>query len=121
MNNIKDKFIWKLTKRQVVFLAIGFTLGLAVYWLTYKSVGTQTAMILFFCLACPFFLISAYDDKSTFTFDKIITNIIRHKIYPKIRPYKTQNIYRQITEAIEYSEEVEMLETGRKKVKIRKN
>lgn len=121
MDNIKDRFIWKFTKRQVVFLAIGFAIGFAVYWLTYKSLGTQTAIILFFCLACPFFLISAYEDKSTFTFDKIAANIIRHKIFPKIRPYKTENIYRQITEAIEYKEEVEMLETGRKKVKVNKN
>lgn len=121
MNNIKDRFIWKLTKRQVIFLTIGFALGLTVYWLTYKSVGVQTACIFFFCLACPFFLILMYEDKSTFTFDKIAANMIRHKIYPKIRPYKTKNVYRQISEAIEYSEEVEMLETGRKKVKVRKN
>lgn len=121
MNNIKDRFIWKLTKRQVIFLAIGFALGFAIYWLTYKTVGTQTALILFFCLACPFFLISWYDDKNTFTIDKVVTNIIRYNIYPKIRPYKTENVYRQITEAIEYKEEVEMLETGRKKVKIRKD
>lgn len=121
INKIKDKAVWKLTKRQVVIFGIGFALGFAVYWLTYKSLGMQTAAILFFCIGCPFFMAAIYDDKSVFKLEKVIVNIIRHNICPKIRPYKTENVYRQINETIEYNEEVEMLETGRKKVKVRKN
>ena len=119
MNEIKDKVIWKFTKRQAIFFGIGFALGLAVYWLTYKMIGTQTAAILFFCFGSPFFLTGMYE-KNGFTLEKVAANIIRYKIFPKIRPYKTRNAYRQINEALEYKEEVEMLETGRKKVKIYK-
>ncbi len=117
MNNIKDKAIWKFTKRQAIFFGIGFALGLVVYWLTYKAIGTQTAAILLFCIASPFVLTGMYE-KNGFTLEKIAANIIRYKIFPKIRPYRTRNVYRQIGEALEYKEEVEMLETGRKKVKI---
>ncbi len=120
-NKIKDKAVGKLTKRQAVIFCIGFALGLAVYWLTYKTAGVQTAAVLFFCVGCPFFITAMYDDKSVFKLEKNVVNIIRYNIYPKIRPYKTENAYRQINEAIEYNEEVEMLETGRKKVKVRKN
>lgn len=120
MNNIKDKVIWKLTKRQVIFFGIGFALGFIVYWLTYKILGMQTASILFFGVGCPFFLAGNYE-KDGITLEKMALNIIRYKLYPKIRPYRTENVYRQIKKALEYKEEVEMLETGRKKVKISKN
>lgn len=46
-------------------------------------------------------------------------NFIRYKLCPQIRTYKTENIYRSIAEEIEYIEEVEMLETGRKKSKAK--
>lgn len=121
MNNIKDKVIWKLTKRQVIIFGIGLALGFIVYWLTYKIVGMSTASMLLFVVGCPFFLVGNYDSKNGITLEKIALNIIRYKIFPKIRPYRTENIYRQINNALEYKEEVEMLETGRKKVEISKN
>ena len=59
-------------------------------------------------------------EKNGFTLEKILLNFIRYKLCPQIRTYKTENIYRSIAEEIEYIEEVEMLETGRKKVKSKK-
>lgn len=118
LNNIKDTVMFKMTKRQLIFNAIGLALGLTAFWLTYKPLGTSTAGILLFCLGCPFFIMGMYE-RNGFTLEKILLNFIRYKLCPQIRPYKTENIYRKITEEIEYKKEVEMLETGRKKVKLK--
>ncbi len=118
MNKIKDTVMLKMTKRQLIFNAVGLALGLSVFWLTYKSLGTSTAAIFLFCLGCPFFIMGMYE-KNGFTLEKIMLNYIRYRLCPQIRPYKTENIYRKIAEEIEYKKEVEMLETGRKKVKLK--
>ena len=36
MNGIKDTVMFKMTKRQLIFNAIGLALGFTVFWLTYK-------------------------------------------------------------------------------------
>lgn len=118
MNEIRDTVMLKMTKRQLIYNAIGLSLGLSVFWLTYKSLGTSTSSIFLLCLGCPFFIMGGYI-KNGFPLEKIIVNFIRYNLCPKFRPYKTENIYRKIAEEIEYKEEVEMLETGRKKVKLK--
>lgn len=118
LNGIKDKVVFHLTKRQLVFFSIGLVIGFTVYWFTYKSLGTSTAAVLLFLCASPFFITGMYVDiNSGFTLERKIANIIRYNICPKIRPYKTENIYRKMQDCTEYKEEVRMLETGRKKVK----
>lgn len=116
MNGIKEKMILNLTKRQVIFFGIGLALGFSLYWLTYKSLGTDTAAVLLFVGASPFFIVGMYE-KNGFTLEKILYNIIRMNILPKIRPYRTENMYRQIADKIQFDKEVKMLETG---YKIRK-
>lgn len=117
LNGIKDTVVFKLTKRQLIFICIGLAAGLSTYWLTYRVLGTTTAATLLFCVVCPFALTGMYQNPNTgFTLEKTLANIIRYNIYPKIRPYKTENIFRQITNEIEYQKEVKMLETGRKEV-----
>lgn len=113
MNGIKEKMIMNLTKRQVIFFGIGLTLGFGLYWLTYKTLGVETSSILLFVAASPFFIIGMYE-KNGFTLEKILYHIIRMNICPKIRPYRTENMYRQIADKIRYDKEVRMLETGYK-------
>lgn len=121
LNGIKEKVILKLTKRQLIFYGIGFALGFTVYWLTYKLIGTSSAAVLFFLIGSPFFLAATYVKDGYFTLEKIAANLIRRYTCPVIRTYKTENIYRGISEEIQYMKEVKMLETGRKKVEIPEN
>lgn len=60
MNAIRDTVMLKMTKRQLIYNTIGLALGLSVFWLTYKSLGTSTASILLLCLGCPFFIMGGY-------------------------------------------------------------
>ncbi len=116
LNGIKDKVIFKLTKRQLIFFGTGLAVGLSSYWLTYKAIGTSAAAVLLFCFGSPFFLTGMYTKYGVFTLEKIAANFIRRLICPKIRPYRTDNIYRQIMSDSEYKKEVKMLETGRKEI-----
>lgn len=117
LNGIKDKVVGGLTKRQIFFFGTGLAIGLTTYWLTYKALGTSGAAVLLFCFGSPFFLAGMYTKYGVFTLENIAANFIRRLICPKIRPYKTENIYRKIMLECEYKKEVKMLETGRKQVK----
>lgn len=116
LNGIKDKVIGGLTKRQIIFFGTGLAIGLASYWLTYKALGTSGAAVLLFCFGSPFFLAGMYTKYGVFTLETIAANLIRRFICPRIRPYRTDNVYRQIISDTQYKKEVKMLETGRKKV-----
>lgn len=116
LNGIKDKVVFKLTKRQIVFFGLGLAVGLSTYWLTYKTIGTTAATVLLFCFGSPFFLTAMYSKYGVFTLEKIAANLIRHNICPKIRPYRTENVYRLMAVESEYKKEVKMLETGRKQI-----
>ena len=120
MSEIKDKLAFNLTKRQLICFSIGLAVGFTTYWLTYKALDTTMAAVLLFFVASPFFIMGKYE-KHGFHLEDIIKNLIRYNLCSKVRPYHTENIYRQMIEDIEYNEEVEMLETGRKKVKVHKN
>ena len=61
MNGIKDTVMFKMTKRQLIFNAIGLALGFTVFWLTYKTLGTSTSALLLFCLGSPFFIMGMYE------------------------------------------------------------
>ncbi len=117
LNGIKDKVIFNLTKRQLVCFGLGLAIGLSSYWLTYKTIGTSAAAVLLFCLGSPFFLTGMYTKYGVFTLEKIVANYIRHIICPKMRPYRTDNVYRQIISGCEYKKEVKMLATGTKQIK----
>ena len=121
IDGIKDTVVSRLTKRQIIFYGIGLALGFTTYWLTYKPLGTTTAAILLFALACPFFIAGMYVDiNSKFTLEQKLAIFIRYNLFPKIRPYQTENIYRKMQKCTEYKKEVRMLEIGRKEVnKIR--
>lgn len=116
MNAIKDTVVSKLTKRQIIFFGLGLAIGLSTYWLTYTAIGTSGAAVLLFCFGSPFFLTAMYTKYGIFTLEKILANLLRVNICPKIRPYKTENIYRLIKTETEYKKEVKMLETGRKQI-----
>lgn len=116
LNNIKEKFVLGLTKRQTICFGIGIGLGGLVYYLTYEKLGTTFSGTLLFFIAAPFILMGMYE-KNGFTLDKIVLNYIRFRFqYPQIRTYQTENIYSSIEQQIIIDKEMKMLETGKKPI-----
>lgn len=118
LNNIKEKFMLGLTKRQIICFGLGVALGGIVYYLTYEKLGTTVSGVLLFMIAAPLILTGMYE-KNGFTLDKIVLNYIRYRFqYPQIRTYQTENIYSSIEQQIIIDKEMKMLETGQKPINI---
>ena len=86
-----------------------------------SSIKTKVAMnlaaLLMVALMLPFFFLAMYE-KDGFPAEKILYFMIRQKfLVPGIRPYKSENLYRQLEETERMKKEVYELEekaNGRK-------
>ena len=103
LNEIKEKFLFNLTKRQVVCFGSGLGLGLPTYFLC-KNVaglgltGSLTAMSV---IAAPLIFAGIYKKNGIFL-EKTIKYMFDFLRRPKTRYYRTTNLYRCIEHHIEY-------------------
>ena len=96
LTQVKTKLVLNLTKRQLIFISLAAAVGVPVYFLTRKGLGSSIAAILMVTVMLPFFFMAMYE-KDGLPFEKVMGNIIRQKfINPGTRPYKTENFYGQI-------------------------
>src|SRR5699024_12069491 len=72
--------------------------GLPTYLLTRGALGNSAAMLLMIGLMLPFFFFAMYE-KDGLPLEKVLKNIIRTCfLYPRVRPYKTENFYALLSE-----------------------
>ncbi len=93
LSKIKNKLVFNLTKRQLVCFGIAAAIGVPTYIFTRTVITNTGAMLLMIGLMLPCFLFAMYE-RDGLPFEKVLRNIIRTKfLWPKARPYKTQNFY----------------------------
>lgn len=116
LSGIKTKVAMNLTKRQIICFGSAAALGVPFYMLTKGVLGTEVAALLMVAIMLPFFFLAMYE-KDGFPAEKILYFMIRQKfLTPGIRPYKSENIHKQLEEREELKKEVRYLEqkaTGR--------
>lgn len=96
LTKVKTKVALNLTKRQLIFFSLAAVVGIPLYLLTRKPIGSSLAAILMVTIMLPFFFLAMYE-KDGLPFEKVMGNIIRQKlICPAQRPYKTENFYREL-------------------------
>jgi len=84
--------------------------GVPSYFLFKNVIGVQAASIIMVAIMVPFFIFAMYT-RDGFPAEKILYFMIRQKILvPGIRPYKSENLYRQLDEKEKIREEVRYLE-----------
>lgn len=84
--------------------------GVPSYFLFKNVIGVQAASIIMVAIMVPFFIFAMYT-RDGFPAEKILYFMIRQKILvPGIRPYKSENLYRQLEEKEKIREEVKYLE-----------
>lgn len=99
-----------LTKRQLVCFGSAGAVGIPFYIFTKGVIGTQTSALIMVALMLPFFFLAMYE-KDGFPAEKILYFMLRQKILtPGIRPYKSENLYRQLEEKERMKKEVRYLE-----------
>lgn len=98
LSKIKTKLAFNLTKRQLICFSAAASVGLPIYLLTRGALGNSAAMLLMIGLMLPFFFFAMYE-KDGLPLEKVLKNIIRTCfLYPRVRPYKTENFYTLLSE-----------------------
>ena len=98
LSKIKTKLAFNLTKRQLICFSAAASVGLPTYLLTRGALGNSAAMLLMIGLMLPFFFFAMYE-KDSLPLEKVLKNIIRTCfLYPRVRPYKTENFYALLSE-----------------------
>ena len=109
-SKIKTKLALNLTKRQIICFSLAGICGVPVYLLTKAGLGTDVAATLMIIVMLPFFFFAMYE-KNGFPAEKILYFMLRQKILtPGIRPYRSENLYKQLEEKEKLRREVRYLE-----------
>ena len=110
LSGIKTKVAMNLTKRQLVCFGSAGAVGIPFYIFTKGVIVTQASALIMVALMLPFFFLAMYE-KDGFPAEKILYFMLRQKILtPGIRPYKSENLYRQLEEKERMKKEVRYLE-----------
>lgn len=110
LSGIKTKVAMNLTKRQLVCFGSAGAVGIPFYIFTKGVIGTQASALIMVALMLPFFFLAMYE-KDGYPAEKILYFMLRQKILtPGIRPYKSENLYRQLEEKERMKKEVRYLE-----------
>ena len=110
LSGIKTKVAMNLTKRQLICFGGAAAGGIPFYLVTKGVLGTQASALIMVALMLPFFFLAMYE-KDGFPAEKILYFMLRQKILtPGIRPYKSENLYKQLEEREKLKKEVRYLE-----------
>ena len=96
LTKVKTKVAFNLTKRQLICFGLAGVVGIPVYFLTRSAIGNSAAVLLMIGLMMPFFFFAMYERDGQ-PAEKILKNILRHKMWPQQRPYKTENLYKKLS------------------------
>lgn len=109
LTKIKTKVAFNLTKRQLICFSVAAATAVPVYFLTRDSIGNMGAMLLLIVVAMPSFLVAMYE-KNGQPFEKVVRTVIKSRfIRPKIRPYKTENLYEYAEKQYDLEKEVKRI------------
>lgn len=97
LTKIKTKMAFNLTKRQLICFGCAAAVGVPTYLFTRAAIGNDGAVILMIGLMLPFFFLAMYE-KDGQPAEKIARNFIRARLWPGKRPYKTENLYKYLSE-----------------------
>ena len=110
LSGIKTKVAMNLTKRQLICFGGAAAVGIPFYLVTKGVLGTQASALIMVAIMLPFFFLAMYE-KDGFPAEKILYFMIRQKLLtPGIRPYKSENLYKQLEEGERLKKEVRYLE-----------
>lgn len=114
LSGIKTKVALNLTKRQILCFSGAAMAGVPLYFLTKDVTGTQGAAFIMVGAMLPFFFLAMYT-RDGFPAEKILYFMVKQKfLTPGIRPYQSENLYRQLEEQEKIRREVRYLEAKAK-------
>jgi hypothetical protein len=92
LTKVKTKVAMNLTKRQLICFSAAAAVGVPIYFLTKGAVGGTVGLLLMIGSMLPFFFLAMYERDGQ-PAERILKHILRHRLWPGARPYKTENLY----------------------------
>ena len=106
LNRVKTKVALNLTRRQLICFSAAGLVGIPLYLLTRNTLGNDLAALLMVMVMLPLFAFALYE-KDGMPLEAFIENYIRVRfLYPRTRPYQTENFYRLIQSEINHRKEI---------------
>ena len=113
LTKVKSKFLFNLTRRQVICFGLGAALGLPLFFLTKGAIGTSAASLLMIVIMMPCFLLGLYE-KNGEPLEVVLRHFLQARfLRPKKRIYQTDNFYAVIDENIRVQKEVNRILHGK--------
>lgn len=97
LTNVKTKLIFNLTQRQLICFGLGGLVGVPTYFLSRNTIGNSAAVLLMMGLMMPFFFFAMYERDGQ-PAEKLLRNRIRFWLSPRNRPYRTNNLYKILSQ-----------------------
>ena len=109
LSQVKSKFLFNLTKRQIICFSIAAVIGLPIFFVL-KKVGNPTLATLgMMAIMLPMFLFAMYERNGQ-PMEVILKQYIQANfIRPKVRVYQTNNDYMTILEMVDARKEVKKI------------
>ena len=117
---IKRRVVAGLTKRQLVCILIAAAIGLPLFFLLRKPLGSSTAAYVMVFAMIPAMLFAFYEHCGL-PLERYLRDMLRVMFFrPKQRPYRTENYYEKLNTQIKYEEEVRKIVSDANKRKKQK-
>ena len=117
LTKVKSKFLFNLTKRQVVCFGLGALVGVPVFFLTKGIIGVSMAAAVMIVIMLPFFMFGIYE-KNGQPLETVLRQMVETKwLRPRRRPYETDNTYAALEREMRLRKEVKALEEQAKKAR----
>lgn len=109
LTKVKTKVMFNLTKRQLICFGGGALIGVPLFFLLKAQTGVSTASIVMVLSMLPFFMQAMYE-KNGQPLEVILSNIIQTMfVWPKQRPYETNNFYAVLIRQANLDKEVKAI------------
>ncbi len=117
LTRVKSKFLFNLTKRQVVCFGLGALAGLPVFFLTKEAIGVSMAAALMIVIMLPFFLFAMFERNGQ-PLEVLLKHYIQARfVRPRTRVFETENFYATLEQNTRNRREVRKILHGKEKGK----
>ena len=106
LSHVKTKFLFNLTKRQVICFGCGILIGLPLFFLLRPHIPASAAALIMIVVMMPFFLFAMYERNGE-PLEKVLRHIYEARFKrPKQRLYRTNNFYSALIRQAKVDKEV---------------
>ena len=109
LTKVKTKVLFGLTRRQLICFGTAAIIGIPLFFLTRKHIGSSAATACMILVMLPLFLLAMYERHGQ-PLEVILRQIIECAVIrPKERPYQTNNYYAALERQYKLEQEVKRI------------